>query len=82
MLWFNKYPFAHCAMYGTSLALINEDLTGMALFAGALISAGLCGLVGAGVAAVFYDDVGLGVYDNLWIGIDIIGYYLLVCMFC
>eukprot|EP01083_Nonionella_stella_P237241 832439_1 len=86
--WFNKYAFAHCAIYGTSfmtsagntfellssrgiLALINEDLTGMALFAGALISAVLCGLIGAGIAFSFYGSdngdmiIALGVYGAI-----------------
>eukprot|EP00485_Elphidium_margaritaceum_P000113 CAMPEP_0202693902 /NCGR_PEP_ID=MMETSP1385-20130828/7904_1 /ASSEMBLY_ACC=CAM_ASM_000861 /TAXON_ID=933848 /ORGANISM="Elphidium margaritaceum" /LENGTH=500 /DNA_ID=CAMNT_0049349655 /DNA_START=32 /DNA_END=1534 /DNA_ORIENTATION=- len=71
--YFNKYAYAHCAIYGVSffkaaaqtwnlfsnqliMALINDDLSGLGLFAGNLCSLVVCGLSGYGIAYSFYKD--------------------------
>ncbi len=73
MRWFNKYAYAHCAIYGVSfmkaasqtwqlfskqgvMALINDDLSGMGIFAGNLCALITCGGCGYGIAYSFYGN--------------------------
>eukprot|EP01084_Bolivina_argentea_P172128 298185_1 len=71
--WFNKYAYAHCAIYGVGfitaagqtwglfarqgiMALVNDDLSGLGLFAGNLCSLVVCAASGYGIAYSFYGN--------------------------
>eukprot|EP01084_Bolivina_argentea_P013563 25463_1 len=97
--WFNKYAFAHCAIYGTSyitsakntwclfetrgiMALINDDLTGLAIFGGALIGGCVCCAIGYAVGYLFYGDYSeYEVRTDLPIGLAVYGFFigLIIC---
>ena len=98
--FFNKFAFAHCAIYGTGFidsarqtfdlfysrgihALINDDLTGLAIFAGALIGGVVSAGVGYLLGYIFYSNS--SDYDirvDIPIALAIYGFFvgLLFCM--
>merc|ERR1712228_307400 len=89
--WFNKYAFAHVAIYGTGyiqsakntwslflsrgmMAIINDDLTGLAIFGGALI--------GYAVGYIFYSDYDdSSISSGVPVGLTVYGFFigLIIC---
>eukprot|EP01083_Nonionella_stella_P179702 638829_1 len=57
------------------MALINDDLTGLAIFGGALIGGCVCGAIGYAVGYLFYGDYSeYEVRTDLPIGLAVYGF--------